>query len=127
MRNSQTRLHEQKIAFGLNDKKYDFVVLEDDTFASNLVVWANAIRQTFNDGGCDEVISTRRLVHIVNTYDIFRDKVKAITFCLNRFEDDTKASFIDLYSKVDAGVDLDKQEDEEVVEESPFNNSDELR
>lgn len=101
--------------------------IEDDTFASNLVVWANAIRQTFNDGGCDEVISTRRLVHIVNTYDIFRDKVKAITFCLNRFDDDTKASFIDLYSKVDAGVDLDKQEDEEVVEESPFNNSDELR
>jgi len=101
--------------------------IEDDTFASNLVVWANAIRQTFNDGGCDEVISTRRLVHIVNTYDIFRDKVKAITFCLNRFDDDTKASFIDLYSKVDAGVDLDKQENEEVVEESPFNNSDELR
>lgn len=101
--------------------------IEDDTFASNLVVWANAIRQTFNDGGCDEVISTRRLVHIVNTYDIFRDKVKAITFCLNRFDDDTKASFIDLYSKVDAGVDLDKQEDEEVVEESPFNKSDELR
>jgi len=101
--------------------------IEDDTFASNLVVWANAIRQTFNDGGCDEVISTRRLVHIVNTYDIFRDKVKAITFCLNRFDDDTKASFIDLYSKVDAGVDLDKQENEEVIEESPFNNSDELR
>ena len=100
--------------------------IKDDTFASNLVVWANAIRQTFNDGGCDEVISTRRLVHIVNTYDIFRDKVKAITFCLNRFDDDTKASFIDLYSKVDAGVDLDKQE-EEVVEEGPFNNSDELR
>ena len=101
--------------------------IKDDTFASNLVVWANAIRQTFNDGGCDEVISTRRLVHIVNTYDIFRDKVKAITFCLNRFDDDTKASFIDLYSKVDAGVDLSEQEEEKVVEESPFNNSDELR
>ena len=101
--------------------------IKDDTFASNLVVWANAIRQTFNDGGCDEVISTRRLVHIVNTYDIFRDKVQAITFCLNRFDDDTKASFIDLYSKVDAGVDLSEQEEEKVVEESPFNNSDELR
>jgi hypothetical protein len=56
------------------------------------------------DGGCDEVISTRRLVHIVNTFGIHGNKIKAINLCLNRFDDDTKASFIDLYTKIDAGI-----------------------
>ena len=79
---------------------------EDDEFADNLVIWADAIRKTFNDGGCDEVISTRRLVHIVKTFSIFKDRIKSIDFCLNRFDEDTKASFVDLYSKVDAGVDI---------------------
>ena len=77
---------------------------EDDDFAEKLVTWADVIRKTFADGGCDEVISTRRLVHIVETYGIFGDKIKALTLCLNRFDDDTKASFIDLYTKVDAGA-----------------------
>ena len=76
----------------------------DDDFAEKLVTWADVIRKTFADGGCDEVISTRRLVHIVETYGIFGDKMKAITLCLNRFDDDTKASFLDLYTKVDAGA-----------------------
>jgi len=76
----------------------------DDDFAEKLVTWADVIRKTFADGGCDEVISTRRLVHIVETYGIFGDKMKAITLCLNRFDDDTKMSFIDLYTKVDAGA-----------------------
>ena len=76
----------------------------DDEFAEKLVTWADVIRKTFADGGCDEVISTRRLVHIVETYGIFGDKIKAITLCLNRFDEDTKASFIDLYTKVDAGA-----------------------
>jgi MoxR-like ATPase len=79
---------------------------EDDEFADNLVIWADAIRKTFNDGGGDEVISTRRLVHIVKTFSIFKDRIKSIDFCLNRFDEDTKASFVDLYSKVDAGVDI---------------------
>ena len=76
----------------------------DDDFAEKLVTWADVIRKTFIDGGCDEVISTRRLVHIVETYGIFGDKLKAITLCLNRFDDDTKGSFLDLYTKVDAGA-----------------------
>ena len=76
----------------------------DDDFAEKLVTWADVIRKTFTDGGCDEVISTRRLVHIVETYGIFGDKMKAITLCLNRFDDDTKMSFLDLYTKVDAGA-----------------------
>lgn len=76
----------------------------DDDFADKLVTWADVIRKTFNDGGCDEVISTRRLVHIVETYGIFGDKMKSIGMCLNRFDEDTKASFLDLYTKVDAGA-----------------------
>jgi hypothetical protein len=79
---------------------------EDEDFAEKLVTWADAIRKTFEEGGCDEVISTRRLVHIVKTYSVFRDKMKAIGLCLNRFDDDTKTSFLDLYSKLDAGVDV---------------------
>jgi MoxR-like ATPase len=79
---------------------------EDDSFANNLVTWADAIRKTFADDGCDEVISTRRLVQIVKAYSIFKDQIKAITYCLNRFDADTKASFIDLYTKVNAGVEV---------------------
>ena len=79
----------------------------DDDFAEKLVTWADAIRKTFADGGCDEVISTRRLVHIVSTFGIFGDKMNAIGLCLNRFDEDTKASFLDLYTKVDAGINLD--------------------
>lgn len=78
--------------------------IEEDEFAEKLVQWAEVIRKTFDDGGCDEVISTRRLVHIVQTYAIYQDKLKSITKCLNRFDADTKASFIDLYTKVDADV-----------------------
>jgi hypothetical protein len=81
---------------------------EDDAFAEKLVTWADVIRKTFADGGCDEVISTRRLVHIVETYGIFGDKMKSIGMCLNRFDDDTKASFLDLYTKVDAGNTVDQ-------------------
>ena len=77
----------------------------DDDFADNLVKWAGVIRKTFFDGGVDEVITTRRLVHIVQAYQIFGDRLDAITKCINRFDDDTKQSFLDLYTKVDAGED----------------------
>ena len=73
------------------------------TFAENLVKWAGVIRKTFFDGGVDEVITTRRLVHIAQAYSIFGDRLVAITNCVNRFDDDTKQSFLDLYTKVDAG------------------------
>lgn len=86
------------------EKELNSVGKTDDDFAEKLVTWADVIRRTFADGGCDEVISTRRLVHIVETYGIFGDKMKAITLCLNRFDDDTKASFVDLYTKIDAGA-----------------------
>ena len=77
---------------------------EDNEFADKLVTWADVIRQTFKDGGCDEVIATRRLVHIARTFGIYKDRAKAISYCLNRFDEDTKASFLDLYTKLDASV-----------------------
>ena len=86
------------------EKELSSVGKPDTEFAEKLVTWAEVIRKTFADGGCDEVISTRRLVHIVETYGIFNDKTKAIKLCLNRFDMDTQMSFFDLYTKIDAGV-----------------------
>jgi len=78
----------------------------DEEFATNLVTWSEVIRKTFYEGAIDELVSTRRLEHIVNAFAMFGDKLKAIELCVNRFDTDTKQAFIDLYSKVDAGVDL---------------------
>ena len=76
----------------------------DENFCKRLVDWADIIRKTFFDGGVDELISTRRLVHILRAYSIFDDKAKAIQVCLNRFDDETKQAFMDLYDKVDTDV-----------------------
>ena len=81
--------------------------LKDPKFTENLVKWADVIRKTFYDGGVDEIIATRRLVHIINAFAIFKNKLKAVQVCVNRFDDDTKNSFLDLYSKVDAGVNIE--------------------
>jgi len=80
-------------------EKFDYV---DEDFAEKLVLWADIIRKTFYDDGVDEVISTRRLCHIVQTFSIFQKRDKAIDLCISRFDDDTKDAFLDLYSKVDA-------------------------
>ena len=79
-------------------------ICDDDNFVSRLCDWADIIRKTFYDGGVEEIISTRRLVHIAHAYSIFEDKAKAIQVCLNRFDDETKQSFMELYDKVDADV-----------------------
>jgi hypothetical protein len=79
-------------------EKYDCV---DKEFADLLTVWSETIRKTFEDGGVDEIISTRRLCHIVQSFSIFGDRQKAIELCVNRFDEDTKEAFIDLYTKVD--------------------------
>jgi len=76
--------------------------ITDDNFLSRLVDWADIIRKTFYDGGIEEIISTRRLTHIVRAYAIFQDKAKAIEVCVNRFDDETKQAFLELYDKVDA-------------------------
>jgi len=103
----------------------------DDKFAHNLVTWADVIRKTYKDGGVDEIISTRRLVHIAEAYGIFKNKMKAISVCTNRFDDDTKTSFVDLYSKVDSGASVDeildakKQADEaEILQENSNDSED---
>ena len=83
----------------------------DEDFASNLVTWSEVIRKTFFDGGVDEVISTRRLDHIVKAFAIFGDKMKSIELCVARFDEDTKASFTDLYTKIDAGIGVDSGEE----------------
>ena len=94
----------------------------DIKFAENLVTWADIIRKTFYEGGVDEIISTRRLVHIVEAYTIFKDKMKAIEMCTNRFDNDTKTSFMDLYSKVDGGEDVSTW-GQPVVEETDSDDS----
>ena len=83
----------------------------DEEFCKNLSNWADIIRRTFKDGGIDEVISTRRLVHIMRAYAIWNNRMKAIKVCVNRFDDETKQSFIELYDKIDAGVDMNEEED----------------
>tara|TARA_B100000780_G_scaffold23937_1_gene15229 strand:+ start:2507 stop:3658 length:1152 start_codon:yes stop_codon:yes gene_type:complete len=101
---------EKKIIMG-SMKKYGSV---DENFADNLVTWAEVIRKTFYDGGIDEVISTRRLDHIAKAYAIFGDKSKSIELCVARFDEDTKDSFMDLYSKIDAGINpLEESTDDE--------------
>src|SRR5210317_1218769 len=76
----------------------------DNEFCKKLVTWADVIRKTYFDGGVDEIISTRRLVHIIQAYSIFGKKMKAVEVCTNRFDNDTKNSFMELYTKVDAGA-----------------------
>ena len=83
--------------------------IEDRDFCQRLTDWAQMIRKTFYEGAIDEIISTRRLTHIIRAYSIFNDKAKAIKVCLNRFDDETKQSFLDLYDKVDADVELDAE------------------
>ena len=105
---------EKKIVLG-SMKKYGVV---DEDFATNLVTWSEVIRKTFFDGGVDELISTRRLDHIAKSFSIFKDKQKSIELCVSRFDQDTKESFLDLYSKIDAGVNpLEENTPEETLEE----------
>ena len=100
-----------------NDKKWNKTVaplrptfeslgLKEDDFCQRLCDWGDIIRKTFYDGGIEEIISTRRLVHIVRAFSIFKDKAKAIQVCVNRFDEETKQSFLELYDKVDADFEL---------------------
>ena len=107
---------EKKIVVGAMNK-YGSV---DEDFATNLVTWSEVIRKTFFDGGVDEVISTRRLDHIVKAFAIFGDKMKSIELCVARFDEDTKASFMDLYTKIDSGIEVGSETSEEVETEDAF-------
>ena len=107
---------EKKIVLG-SMNKYNAT---DKEFADKLVMWAEVIRKTFYDGGIDEVISTRRLDHIVKAFAIFGDRMTSIEMCVNRFDEDTKASFLDLYTKIDAGVSMDTVEGVVPDADDPF-------
>ena len=95
---------EQEFPDAKTEKKILSPLIADDDFVDNLVQWADVVRKSYTEGATDEVISTRRLVHIAKAFTIFKDKMKAITLCVNRFDEETKMAFLDLYSKVDASV-----------------------
>ena len=78
--------------------------ISEDDFVSKLVKWADVIRRSFKEGAVDDIVTTRRLIDITKTFSIFGNKMKAITLCLERFDDETRDSFADLYTKVDAGA-----------------------
>jgi hypothetical protein len=102
---------------------------ENEEFVDKLTNWADIIRKTFYDGGVDEIIATRRLVHICNAYAIFGDKMKSIQMCVNRFDEETKSAFLDLYSKVDADVtvpgETPAEDGESTLEEENTSNEEE--
>jgi len=95
---------EQEYPDAKTEKKILTPLIDDKDFVENLCQWADVVRQTFDQGAVDEIISTRRLVHIAKAYSIFKDRMKAIELCVNRFDAETKMAFLDLYSKVDATV-----------------------
>ena len=91
----------------------------DEDFIKNLVKWARVTRKTFEVGAINDQISIRRLVHILKTYDIFKDKMKSIELCTNRFDSHVRDSFMDLYTKIDSGLALDEDGNEIVEEQVP--------
>ena len=95
---------------------------EETKIIEDLTTWASAIRRTFEEGGIDEIISTRRLVHIVETYSIFGDVFRAVELCTNRFDEDTKSSFVDLFTKINGGEDVINMGtgEDELFNEEPF-------
>jgi len=99
----------------------------DSEFVDKLVAWGQAIRKTFLDGGVDEIVSTRRLCHIIQTFSIFNDRMKAIELCVNRFDEDTRSGFLDLYTKIDADVNaMDEALGEVEKTEDHWSNNDEF-
>jgi hypothetical protein len=95
---------EQEYPDAKTEKKILSPLLDDKDFVENLCQWADVVRKSYQEGATDEIISTRRLVHIAKAYGIFKDRMKAITLCVNRFDEETKMAFLDLYSKVDSSV-----------------------
>jgi len=105
---------EQRILF----KEMELTGAVDEEFCKKLVDWADIIRKTYYEGAIDDVITTRRLVHIVNAFRMFDNKLKSIEMCISRFDEETRASILDLYSKIDAGVDLNELKGENPLDEN---------
>ena len=99
-------------------KQFATKEMQEDDFVDKLVKWADVIRKSFKEGAVDDIVTTRRLIDIVKTYSIFNDKMKSITLCLERFDDETRDAFADLYTKVDAGASFEEdgsESNQEVV------------
>jgi MoxR-like ATPase len=103
-------------------KQFSLYEIEEDGFVDNLVKWADVIRRSFKEGAVDEIITTRRLIDITKSFSIFRDRMKSVVMCLERFDDETRESFVDFYTKVDAGVSMEDLMNEE---SESFNEEDE--
>jgi len=99
------------------NKYFALYELDEGDFVDKLTKWADVIRRSFKEGAVDEIVTTRRLIDITKSYSIFNDKLKAVAMCLERFDDETKESFTDLYTKIDAGVSLEDLNQPEQVEE----------
>ena len=99
-----------KIETKILERLCESVGVTDEEFCGKLADWADVIRKTFADGGVDEVISTRRLSHIIRAYAIWSDRMKAIKVCVNRFDEETKTLFLDLYTKLDENVEMENNE-----------------
>jgi hypothetical protein len=95
---------EQEYPDAKTEKKILAPLIKDSQFVDHLIQWADVVRRSYDEGATDEMISTRRLVHIAKAYEIFNDRMKAITLCVNRFDEETKMACLDLYSKVDSSV-----------------------
>jgi hypothetical protein len=103
-------------------KQFQVHDIKEDDFVDKLVKWADVIRQSYKEGAVDEIITTRRLIDITKSFAIFNDKMKSVMMCLERFDTETKESFSDLYTKVDAGVSLEEVDDTEDAQ--PVENKD---
>ena len=106
------------------EKEMELTGEVDSEFTKKLVDWADIIRKTYYEGGIDDVITTRRLVHIVNAFRMFKDRLKSIEMCISRFDIETRNSILDLYSKIDAGVNLNEETEVSDSEENPVDESD---
>ncbi len=99
-------------------KEMELTGAVDEDFVEKLVDWADIIRKSYYEGAIDDVVTTRRLVHIVNAFRMFGDKMKSIAMCISRFDEETRASIIDLYTKIDDGIDPSEETSENPIDES---------
>jgi MoxR-like ATPase len=111
---------EQEYPDAKTEKKILSPLIDDKEFVDHLVQWADIVRQSFDQGAVDEIISTRRLVHIAKAFKMFGDRMKAIELCVSRFDAETKTAFLDLYSKVDAKANPAPAETTKIDDEIPF-------
>jgi len=103
------------------EKEMELTGAVDSEFTTKLVDWADIIRKTFYEGAIDDVITTRRLVHIVNAFRMFGDRMKSIEMCISRFDEETRMSILDLYTKIDEGVSLTEENPIDESETSEYN------